>query len=116
MSAKIAARAARARGEAPPEHGTEDEVAALAATLIDPAAVKLAAKDGDAYAKTRAKWSNWLWRLYMSDDATAEDAKTQLLAAIESQHTSGRALVRRYPPTARNWTLTRRPLSKDEGE
>lgn len=50
--------------------------------------------DSEAYSETKAKWALWLWRLYSSrDDAEADDARDQLIAAINHQHARGRKMI-----------------------
>lgn len=67
---------------------------------------RLARQDGEAYTETKAKWALWLWRLYSSnDDAVADDARDQLVAAINHQHARGRKMLR---AAQGRFTFTRR--------
>jgi class 3 adenylate cyclase len=72
---------------------------------------EIARNDQVAHDETRAKFTGWEYLIYQADPVPALNAKNALIAAIETQHASARALVDKFDPVRRRQA---RPRSKDE--
>lgn len=81
-------------------------------SFVDPTAASRYNSDNVAARETRAMLASWEYLAYQRDALAAENAKNALLAAIEAQHRSARALVEQVMPKPHGGL--RRPLSPDE--
>lgn len=83
--------------------------------FIDPVALARAREDGHNQTETREHYQQFMYLIYQRDGDAAENAKNILLASIETQFQSARALVEQVTPAGARKPRLSRPLSKDEG-
>lgn len=82
--------------------------------FVDPVARDLYRKDNDNVTLTRGRLASFEYLIYQADDLAALNIKNALIAAIEDQFASARALVVQVMP-GRGQRRPTRPASKDEG-